>query len=66
VRGQIAKLLPEIAREESISHSPIGEDVDASSKTYLFLRAALVLSAATVIIALASPYLAWFAALVVW
>ena len=66
VRSQIAGLLPEIPREESTPHSLIAEDPDAPSKTYRLLRAALVVSAATVVIALVSPYLVWFVALVAW
>jgi len=63
VQNQIAKLLPEIPHEESTPHSVIGED-DAPSKIYLLLRAVVVVSAAAVTMALVTPYLAWFAALV--
>jgi hypothetical protein len=65
-QSQITRLLPEIPREEWTPHFLIGEDRDAPSKAYRLLRAALVVCAAGVIIALVSPYLAWFAALVVW
>ena len=63
IQFQITRLLPEIPREEATPHFLIGEDPDAPSKTYRLLRAVLVVSAAAVIGALVSPYLAWFAAL---
>jgi hypothetical protein len=66
VQGQISRLLPQISREEATLHSLVAEDPSASSKTYRLLRAALVVSAAAAVVALASPYLAWFAAFVVW
>jgi hypothetical protein len=66
VQEEIAGLLPEIPREEATPHLLIGEDPGAPSKTYRLLRAVLVVSAATVIIALVSPYIAWLAAFVVW
>jgi hypothetical protein len=62
VQNEIAKLLPEIPREESTPHSVIGE-ADAPSKIYLLLRAVFVVSAAAVTLALVTPYLVWFAAL---
>ena len=62
MQTEIAKLLPDIPREESMPRSLIGED-DEPSKTYLLLRAVLVVSAAAVIIALMSPYLVWFTVL---
>ena len=55
MQNQIAKLLPEIPREESKPHSVIGED-DAPSKIYLLLRAVFVVSAAAVTMALVTPY----------
>jgi hypothetical protein len=66
VQSEIARLLPEIAREESPPPSPVGEDPDLPSKTYRLLRAALIVSTAAVIIAVISPYLAWFVALIAW
>ena len=66
VQDQITRLLPEISPEEPSLHSLIAEDPHVPSKTYRLLRAALVVSAAAIIIALVSPYLAWFAASVVW
>jgi len=64
--SQITRLLPEFPREEATPHFLIGEDPDAPSKAYRLLRMVLVVSAAAVIIALVSPYLAWFAAFAVW
>ena len=63
VQNQIAKLLPEIPREESTPHSVVIGEADAPSKIYLLLRAVFVVSAAAVTMALVTPYLVWFAAL---
>jgi hypothetical protein len=71
VEEEIARLLPEVAREDARSH-PHGVGLprhgallaDVPSTTYRLLRAALVVGGAAVVISLASPYLAWIAVLV--
>jgi hypothetical protein len=62
MQTRLAKLLPEIPREESTPHCLVGEDY-APSKMYLLLRAVFVVSAAAVTMALVTPYIVWFAAL---
>jgi hypothetical protein len=73
VEEEIARLLPEAAREDARSH-PLGMELppdgalfsDVPSTTYRVMRAILVLSAAAVVISLLSPCFAWMAALVSW
>ena len=71
VEDEIAKLLPQIPREDAGPHSlvkGIPQDQallsDVPSKSYRLLRAALVVSGAAVVISIVSPYLAWLAAAV--
>jgi hypothetical protein len=61
VEKEVASLLEEIPREDRQDQRPASE---VRSTTCRLLWAALVISGATIVIRLVSPYLAWFAAVV--